>query len=115
LVERLRQNFDQPNLNCPNCYKLAAESGYVPMCKGPGGCPVEEHAADIELNNALHDFLAAKALYHYNNIPRILEDCYRRLGLLDEPEALLELEQVYHKGVAIMQKQKETQSQWQKL
>lgn len=102
-----------PNLNCGNCYKLFNKDGLLPSCKTSEGCPIgEDLAGDIEVNEYLNQFIRCKTLYELNQVSAILESGYQSLEILNYPDELLELEQIY---IKIKNKNQEKQSKWKKI
>jgi hypothetical protein len=89
--------------------------GFVPMCQRSCGCPIEDLASDLEVNNYWAQFNRAKQLYEMNGISSLLESTYQDLELLDDPQALFELENMYIKIQNQRIKDKEQQDAWNKI
>jgi len=73
---------------------MRAENGFVPYCMRPSGCEIEDIAADVELNEAISTYLAARAVYEVAEMPEHLQTALRDLDLND-PGTILELENIY--------------------
>lgn len=87
------------------------ESGGVaiPACKTPLGCEVgsellkddpliqigESIAADPYITEFINNFIRAKALYDANGIVDMQAGIFEALGLIDEPDFLLQLEGIW--------------------
>jgi hypothetical protein len=55
-------------------------------------------AADPEVNSFIHEFVKAKILYESNGLTTIQEQKFKELGLIDDTDFLLGLEQIYREG-----------------
>lgn len=80
-----------------------------PECKTERGCSVGEElrledpliqigesiAADPYITDFVNEFIRTKALYDSNGIANMQADSFEKLGLIDEPDFLLQLESIY--------------------
>jgi len=67
----------------------------MPLCFTPEGCPVEEWATDIKLNEQIDDYRRGKSLYSRTEDPRVMQMVNERLGLYDDPQTHIELEGIF--------------------
>ena len=73
---------------------MQAKTGAQPACLR-GRCDIEEIASDLQVNQLVDRFRLARAIYQANEVETLYIEQLREIGLLDEPELLLELEVVY--------------------
>lgn len=63
------------------------------MCKKPSGCLVgEDLASDWEVNEFITNYCRIKTLYEINKIPDILLGGLEKLGISDDYETLIDLD-----------------------
>lgn len=81
----------------------------LPDCKTERGCAVgsellsedpliqvgQSLAADPYITDFVNAFVRAKALYDSNGIAEAQRETFEELGLMDEPDFLLQLENIY--------------------
>jgi len=91
-------------MNCQQCFALLRESGSQPACYR-NNCDIEEIATDVEANDIVEQFRRARIIYELNQVERLYIDALMSIGLLDEPELLMDLEVQYQ---AMRNKQRET-------
>ena len=80
-----------------NCISMQKKTGELPMCV-VATCNLEGIAPDFEIVRFAEDYMTAKACSragHAEAEKRILE----QLGLFDEPEFLLDLEEIHNNFV----------------
>lgn len=82
------------------------------------GCPIEDVAADLELNRYIERFMRAKALHDMNEISSILETEYKEMGLLENIPLLFELEKIWAEFRSNQQSErmsKKQRSKWNRI
>lgn len=89
--------------------------GFMPLCRRACGCPIEDIATDIEVNNFWGEFSRARGLFDMNGISSLLERKYQELELLDDPQSLFELERLYILIQNKRAKEKEEKDAWSKI
>jgi hypothetical protein len=60
-----------------------------------GTCPIEDLATDLEIEFWISDFMSSKNLYFYTEDLEVLRRMHERLGLYDEPQEHLKIEELY--------------------
>jgi len=91
---------------------LYRKDNRTPDCRRPSGCPVEDLATDIDLNEAVSKFVNAKMLYEYNGIPEIARQVYEELGLLEDLDALLNMESSFRLYQINATKKEQEKNKW---
>lgn len=90
----------------------------MPACRREVGCPIEDVAADLELNRYIEKFMRAKALHDMNEISSILETEYKEMGLLENIPLLFELEKIWAEFRSNQQSErmsKKQRSKWNRI
>jgi hypothetical protein len=65
------------------------------MCHTPEGCPIQDLAEDEYINKFVDDYMMAKSLYRATEDPVVARHIFEDLGLVDDPEFHLQLENIY--------------------
>lgn len=90
----------------------------MPSCYKPKGCPIEDIATDLDIDNFLNKFQMAKGLFQLTEMPDAQREIFKELGLLDNPEFHLELELLFAKGLQQRRDRENVNSkkdQWRQL
>lgn len=103
--------IDDPNLNCEHCQSLKDRVNARRLCDTPSGCPIEDVATDIEINEFCHRFNFAKSLFAATSLPDSQIRIFKELGLFENESLWIELEVVHAEWIA---KQKE-KKKWNKI
>lgn len=67
----------------------------MPACKTAAGCAIEDIATDLDITEICNGFINARHMYACNGVEELYVRNLEHLGILDEPELLNEMEQVY--------------------
>lgn len=88
----------------------------LPLCYTPEGCPIEELAADPEVNRACSRFLSAKALFRITGDSKVQEGIFSELSLYEDTANHLDMEKTYLAWLKIKQESGESESEkWNKI
>lgn len=86
-----------PNLRCDACTYAKIKHRSKPRCETPKGCPIEDIAPNKKLSDLVDALIKAFGAQRASKSSMIMDRVLDKYGLLDEPELVLELYQIWMK------------------